>query len=163
MDSTTIDLCIKVFDWARFRKTKGAVKLHLVLDHDGYLPSYAHITEGKVSDVKVAHMMRFDPGTIVVDDRAYNDHSLWGKWCSQQVLFVTWMKTNTLYEVRERKEVLPNSLVIDGQIIRLIGKGAEEKCPFYLEGFMISRGFSQQSYLEAKFGNLRVLEHHMGH
>jgi len=46
LDSTTIDLCVKVFDWARFRRTKGAVKLHLVLDHDGYLPSYAHITEG---------------------------------------------------------------------------------------------------------------------
>jgi hypothetical protein len=132
IDSTTIDLCIKVFDWARFRRTKGAVKLHLVLDHDGYLPSYAHITEGKVSDVKVAHMMRFDPGTIVVDDRGYNDYSLWGKWCSQEVFFVTRMKTNTVYEVCERKEVLPNSLVLEDHIIRLTGKGAEDKCPFYL-------------------------------
>lgn len=132
IDSTTIDLCVKVFDWARFRRTKGAVKLHLVLDHDGYLPSYAHITEGKVSDVKVAHMLQFDPGTIVVDDRGYNDYGLWGKWCAQEVFFVTRMKTNTLYEVCEEKECLPNSPVIKDQIIRLTGEEAEEKCPFYL-------------------------------
>jgi len=52
---------------------RGAVKLHLVLDHDGYLPSFAVIIEGKVSDVRVAHTLQFDPGTIVVDDRGYND------------------------------------------------------------------------------------------
>jgi hypothetical protein len=132
IDSTTIDLCAKVFDWAKFRRTKGAVKLHLVLDHDGYLPGYAHITEGKVSDVKVAHMLRFDPGTIVVDDRGYNDFSLWGKWCSEGVFFVTRMKTNTLYEVCEKKECPDNPSVIRDEIIWLTGKGADEKCPYYL-------------------------------
>ena len=60
---------MSLYDWAKFRRTKGAVKLHLVLDHDGYLPSFAVITEGKVSDVKVAHTLKFEPGTIVVDDR----------------------------------------------------------------------------------------------
>ena len=50
LDSTTIDLCLSIYDWAHFRRTKGAIKLHLVLDHDGYLPSFAVITEGKVSD-----------------------------------------------------------------------------------------------------------------
>jgi hypothetical protein len=54
MDSTTIDLCLEIFDWAKFRQTKGAIKLHLLLDHDGYLPSFAVITEGNVSDIKVA-------------------------------------------------------------------------------------------------------------
>jgi len=132
IDSTTIDLCIKVFDWAKFRRTKGAVKLHLVLDHDGYLPSYAHITEGKVSDVKIAHMLRFDPGTIVVDDRGYNDFSLWGKWCSEDVFFVTRMKTKTLYEVCEKRESADNPSVIQDEIIWLTGKGADEKCPHYL-------------------------------
>ena len=66
LDSSTIDLCLSIFDWAHFRRTKGAIKLHLILDHDGYLPSFAVITEGKVSDVKVAHTLQFDPGTIVV-------------------------------------------------------------------------------------------------
>ena len=61
MDSSTIDLCLEMFDWAKFRRTKGAIKLHLLLDHDGYLPCFAIITEGKVSDVKVAHQFRFEP------------------------------------------------------------------------------------------------------
>jgi hypothetical protein len=54
LDSSTIDLCMSVFDWAKFRRTKGAVKLHLLLDHDGYLPSYAVITDSKKSDIRVA-------------------------------------------------------------------------------------------------------------
>jgi transposase len=53
LDSTIIDLCISLFDWAKFRRTKGAIKLHMLLDHDGYLPCFAVITEGKVADVKV--------------------------------------------------------------------------------------------------------------
>jgi hypothetical protein len=56
-----IDLCATMFDWAKFRLTKGAVKLHLLLDHDGYLPSYAVITEGKKHEVRVARQMRFAP------------------------------------------------------------------------------------------------------
>ena len=71
LDSTTIDLCLSMYDWAKFRRTKGAVKLHLVLDHDGYLPCFGLITEGKVADVKAAHQMPFAPGTIIVDDRGY--------------------------------------------------------------------------------------------
>ena len=62
LDSTVIDLCLSLFDWAKFRRTKGAVKLHLVLDHDGYLPCFGVITDGKVHDVKVAHQMHFAPG-----------------------------------------------------------------------------------------------------
>ena len=54
LDASTIDLCLSVFDWARFRRTKGAVKLHLLLDHDGYLPCFAVITDGKVHEVSVA-------------------------------------------------------------------------------------------------------------
>ncbi len=76
LDSTVIDLCLSVFDWARFRRTKGAVKLHLVLDHDGYLPCYGVITEGNVHDVKVAWRIPFPAGTVVVDDRGYNDYRL---------------------------------------------------------------------------------------
>ena len=63
LDSSTIDLSVSLFDWAKFRRTKGAVKLHLLLDHDGYLPSYAVVTDGKNSDIKVARTMKFAPGT----------------------------------------------------------------------------------------------------
>jgi hypothetical protein len=78
LDSTIIDLSVTLFDWAKFRRTKGAIKLHLLLDHDGYLPSFALITEGKVSE-KVSHQFHLAPGTIVVDDRAYNDYALDGE------------------------------------------------------------------------------------
>lgn len=61
LDSTVIDLCLSLYDWAKFRSTKGAVKLHLVLDHDGYLPCFGIITDGKVADVKAAHRMHFAP------------------------------------------------------------------------------------------------------
>jgi hypothetical protein len=73
LDATVIELCASLFDWARFRQTKGAVKLHLLLDHDGYLPVFAQITEGKVHEVKVARAMTFPPGSIVVIDRGYID------------------------------------------------------------------------------------------
>ena len=67
-DATVIELCASLFDWAKFRRTKGAVKLHLLLDHEGYLPQYTHITEGKVHEVNVFKKLRFSPGTIVVFD-----------------------------------------------------------------------------------------------
>ena len=63
LDSTVIDLCVSVFDWAKLRRTKGAIKLHLLLDHDGYLPCFGVITEGKVHDVKVAWSLAFEAGT----------------------------------------------------------------------------------------------------
>jgi hypothetical protein len=129
MDSTTIDLCLAMFDWAKFRQTKGAIKLHLLLDHDGYLPSFALITEGNVSDVKVARQFHFDPGTIVVDDRGYNDYALFGRWTAQGVYFVTRMKDNALYEVVGEKEVPQNRNVLKDEMIELRGPKAIEKCP----------------------------------
>jgi hypothetical protein len=77
LDSTTIDLSMTLFDWARFRQTKGAIKLHLLLDHDGYLSTFAVITPGKVADIKVVPEFSFAPGTIVVDDRGYTEYKLW--------------------------------------------------------------------------------------
>jgi hypothetical protein len=129
MDSTTIDLCVEMFDWAKFRRTKGAIKLHLLLDHDGYLPSFALITEGNVSDVKVARQFHFDPGAIVVDDRGYNDYALFGRWTAQGVYFVTRMKDNALYEVVGEKEVPQNRNVLKDEMIELRGPKAIEKCP----------------------------------
>jgi hypothetical protein len=129
MDSSTIDLCLAMFDWARFRRTKGAIKLHLLLDHDGYLPSFAIITPGNVSDVKVARQFHFDPGTIVVDDRGYNDYALFGRWTTESVYFVTRMKENALYEVLGEKEVPQGRNILKDQMIELRGLQAIEKCP----------------------------------
>lgn len=94
LDSTVIDLCLSLYDWAKYRRTKGAVKLHLVLDHDGYLPCFGLVTDGKVADVKAARHIAFAPGTIVVDDRGYNDYRLFAEWTDSGVCFVTRMKDN---------------------------------------------------------------------
>ena len=74
LDGSIIDLSVSMFDWAKFRRTKGAIKLHLLLDHHGYLPSFAVVTEGKTSEIKVARTLRFAPGTILAIDRGYNDY-----------------------------------------------------------------------------------------
>jgi len=132
LDSTVIDLCLSLYDWAKFRRTKGAVKLHLVLDHDGYLPCFGIITDGKVADVKAAHQMHFAPDTIVVDDRGYNDFRLFAKWTDASVYFVTRMKDNTLFEVVEEHEVPRNRNILKDQSIRLTGTGAQQKCPHLL-------------------------------
>ncbi|MBK9086801.1 MAG: IS4 family transposase [Sterolibacteriaceae bacterium] len=132
IDSTVIDLCLSMYDWAKFRRTKGAVKLHLVLDHDGYLPCFGIITDGKVADVKAAHQIHFAPETIVVDDRGYNDYRLFAKWTDASVYFVTRMKDNTLFEVVEEHEVPRNRSILKDQTIRLSGTGAQEKCPHLL-------------------------------
>lgn len=132
IDSTVIDLCLSMYDWAKFRTTKGAVKLHLVLDHDGYLPCFGIITDGKVADVKAAHQMHFTSGTIVVDDRGYNDYRLFAKWTEAGVYFVTRMKDNTLFEVVEEHEVPRHRNILKDQTIRLTGTGAQDKCPHLL-------------------------------
>jgi len=74
LDAAVIDLCATLYDWAKFRRTKGAIKLHLLLDHDGYLPRFAVITDGKTHELKVARKLRWEPGTIVVFDRGYIDY-----------------------------------------------------------------------------------------
>ena len=132
LDSTVIDLCLSMYDWAKFRRTKGAVKLHLVLDHDGYLPCFGIVTNGSVHDVKVAQRIDFAPGTIVVDDRGYNDYRLFAQWTEAQVFFVTRMKDNAQYQVVEKRSVPQNRNILKDQVIRLSGVGAHDKCPHLL-------------------------------
>jgi hypothetical protein len=103
LDATTIDLCAEMFDWARFRRTKGAVKIHLLLDHDGHLPRYAVITDGKTSEIEVARRLKLPPGSIVVFDRGYNDYLWFTELTLFDVGFVTRMKEASLYDVIESR------------------------------------------------------------
>jgi len=132
LDATVIDLCLRMYDWARFRRAKGAIKLHLLLDHDGYLPSFAVITEGKIHEINVAKKLHFAPGTIVVFDKGYVDYTFFGNLCEEEVFFVTRMKSNAVYEVIEEKPVPKNRQVLSDQIIRLTGVDAQDKCPYEL-------------------------------
>ncbi|WP_459943324.1 transposase, partial [Deferrisoma palaeochoriense] len=80
LDATTITLCLNLFPWAKYTRIKGGVKLHLLLDHDGYWPTYAHLADAHCSDVSVARALSLPPGSIVVMDRGYVDYALWGRW-----------------------------------------------------------------------------------
>jgi len=125
LDGTIIDLSVSMFDWAKFRQTKGAIKLHLLLDHDGYLPSFGVVTEGKTSEIKVARTLRFEPGTILAIDRGYIDYE-WFR--EEEVYFATRMKEKAVYEVKEELQVPQNSNVVSDQIIcfpRLAREGEE--------------------------------------
>jgi Domain of unknown function (DUF4372)/Transposase DDE domain len=117
LDASVIDLCATMFDWAKFRLTKGAVKLHLLLDHDGYLPSYAVITEGKKHEVRVARQLHFAPGTILVFDRGYTDYEWFANLLQQGVYFVTRLKENADYGVVEKLAVPQGRGVRRDQVI----------------------------------------------
>ena len=108
LDSTVIELCASMFDWAKFRANKGAAKLHLLLDHDGCLPCFASITEGRVADVKVAQQLALPKGSIVVMDRGYIDYHMFERWSTEGVGFVTRLKKNAeFYELKDLE--IPNN------------------------------------------------------
>jgi IS4 transposase len=108
-----------MFDWAHFRQTKGAVKLHLLLDHDGYLPVFGHVTDGKVGDVTVAKTLDFPRGSIVALDRGYTDYKLYARWTQEGVFFVTRLKARADVARVESRPVPKGSNVLRDEIIRL--------------------------------------------
>jgi hypothetical protein len=117
MDSTTVELCASMFDWARWRQTKGAVKVHLLLDHDGYLPVFGHVTDGKVGDVKVAQSLDFPKGSIVALDRGYIDYHLFTRWTREGVYFVSRLKKNADIQIVEKYDVPKGGKVLkDGKV-----------------------------------------------
>ena len=129
LDSTTISLCLELFPWAKFRRAKGGVKAHVLLDHDDYLPRYVLITEARRSDVKMADAFPLNPGSIVVMDRGYNDYALFGKWTDEGIYFVTRLKDNAAYEVLEQGPVPANRNIRSDQLIQFTGEKAQRDCP----------------------------------
>jgi hypothetical protein len=129
LDATVIDLCAAVFDWAQFRTTKGAVKLHLLLDHDGYLPCYAVITEGKVHEIQVARKLKLQRGTMLVFDRGYTDYGWFQCLTEEGVHFVTRLKDNATYLVVERRAARGAGVLTD-EIMVLEQQARSETAPF---------------------------------
>ena len=111
IDSTSIDLCAEIYDWAKYKRTKGAVKLHLVLDNEGYLPCFAVITPGKTHDVTVGRTLRFEAETIAVVDKGYVDYKWWKQITEDGAYFVTRLKHDLQYEVIGEREAPQNSNV----------------------------------------------------
>jgi len=119
LDSTTVELCASMFDWAHWRQTKGAVKLHLLLDHEGYLPVFGHVTDGKTGDVKVAQRLDFPRGSIVALDRGYTDYHLFTRWTREGVFFVCRLKANADVVTVQSRPVPRKGQVLRDEIIRL--------------------------------------------
>jgi len=145
MDSSTISLCLSLFPWAKFRRTKGAVKLHLLLDHDGYLPSFACITDGKKADVHIARIVSLGPGSIIVMDRGYNDYELFANWTRTGVYFVTRLKDNADYIVIEQHPVAAHKHIVSDETIFFAAEKAQKKCPFPLRRIVVTDPDSGQA------------------
>lgn len=137
LDSTTISLCLSLFPWAQFRRAKGGVKAHVLLDHDDYMPSYVLISKAKMHDAKVLSLLRLNAGSIVAMDRAYNDYKHFARWTEAGVFFVTRMKGNAVYEtIEERNAPLHRNIVSDETIV-LTGAQAQNKCPHPLRRIVV--------------------------
>jgi hypothetical protein len=137
LDSTTISLCLDLFPWAKFRRAKGGVKAHVLLDHDDYLPSYVLVTEAKKSDVRMAQSLDLNAGSIVAMDRGYNDYALFGKWTDSEVFFVTRLKDNAAYKVVESAMgPLPRNILAD-ELIRFTGAQAVKDCPHLMRRVVV--------------------------
>lgn len=122
MDSSLIDLSLKVFPWAHFALGKAAVKLHVGLDHRGLLPAFATITHGRTSDIAVARSLTLPKGSIVVCDKGYDDYSWFTALTKQGVFFVTRQKKDARYKVIERRAVRRSEGLICDQSIELTGQ-----------------------------------------
>jgi len=131
-DSSLIGLCIEMFNWAKYRRAKGAIKLHLLLDHAGYLPQFAHLTAGRIHEVNVLRTLDFEPDTIIAVDRGFLDFQLFRHWIETGVYFVTRLKSNAAYEVVKNREVPIQRNILKDQTIRLSGFYSKEKCPYEL-------------------------------
>lgn len=129
LDSTTISLCLSLFDWAKYKTSKGAVKMHTLLDYDGLLPAYVNITNGKTADNKGAYDVPLIKQSVIVADRFYNDFSLLNIWDSKEVFFVIRHKDNINFR-SVKENPLPDNrhqhILID-EIIELTGNQTKNK------------------------------------
>jgi IS5 family transposase len=118
LDATVVSLCLSLFPWARFRRTKGGIKLHTLLDHDGYLPAFV-ISPAREHEVQRARSLRLPKGSIVVEDMGYADYDRYTQLTAQKIFFVTRQKRNARYEVLERRKVNKKQGLLFDQTIRV--------------------------------------------
>jgi hypothetical protein len=128
LDATVVSLCLSLFPWASFRRTKAGVKLHTLLDHDGYLPAFVAITPAREHEVKKARALNLPKGSIVVEDLGYTDYAWYDQLTVQKIFFVTRQKSNARYRVLERRPVNAALGLVSDETILLTGAKAR-KCP----------------------------------
>lgn len=128
-DSTIIDLCLALFPWARFRRRKGAVKLHTLIDLRGNIPCFIHVSTGKMHDVKALDLLVVEPGAFYVTDRGYIDFARLYVFQEQLAFFVTRAKKNLQCRCRSRRAVDKATGVRCDHIIVLTGSKTAAEYP----------------------------------
>ena len=125
LDATTINLCLEAFPWATYRQKKGAIKLHVGLDIDGYLPEFIDVTEGKKHEMTWARMLQLPKGSLAVFDRGFTDYAWWQELTTSGIFFVTRLKDNALVDYFKKRPGRKAKGVVLDQEIRL--KGMKDK------------------------------------
>ena len=131
LDATTIDLCLKLFPWARFRKTKGAIRLHTLLQADGTLPVFMTITDGKTHEARVAPSVPLPKNSYLAIDRGYHDFRQYNYYINNNIRCVTRMKTNAKYKVVNTLNTTAPTILKD-EYIEFTGYATHQKCPHTL-------------------------------
>lgn len=129
LDASLIHLCLSLFPWADYRQTKGAVKLHVGLNHAGYLPEFVALTEGSVHEINIGKRMPIPKGSIVAMDRGYTDYAWFKQLNDKGIFFITRQKKNADYRVVKSSPVRSQTGVICDQIIEFTGRVASRDCP----------------------------------
>jgi len=132
IDATTIDLCLKIFPWADFRKTKAGIKLSVKLDHRGKIPCFALISNARKHESQELPNIPLNTGDVVVFDRGYNHYNYFATLCQRKIYFVTRIKSNATYTVVCKNKTDKKGRIISDEIIELIGFYAQKNCPFHL-------------------------------
>ena len=147
LDSSTVSLCLSLFDWAKYKTAKGAIKMHTLLDYDGNLPAYVNITNGKTADNKGTYEIPLLKRSVIVADRFYNDFSLLNVWDSSEVFFVVRHKNNIKYEVIRENDLPENRHhnILKDELISLTGTQSKEKYPKALRRVAIWDEKNQQT------------------
>lgn len=147
LDSTTISLCLSLFDWAKYKTAKGAVKMHALLDYDGNLPAYVNITDGKTADNKGAYDIPLLKGSVIVADRFYNDFPLLYIWDSKGVYFVIRHKENLQFNTIKENELPDNrhQHILKDEIIELTRPKSKDKYPKKLRRVVVWDDVNEQT------------------
>ena len=131
LDASTIDVCLSMFPWAKFRQAKGGIKLHVGLDHAGMLPTFVSITDAKTHDVTAGRALALPSGSMLAFDRGYTDYTWYNQLNDRGISFVTRLKRNASYRVVQRRKVPAGQHLTCDQTIELTSaKG--KNCPIAL-------------------------------
>ena len=123
LDATTVKLCLALFPWASFRQTKGGVKMHTLLDHDGHIPAFVTVTDANAPESPIALVLELPKGSIVVFDKGFINYSWFRTLGEKTIFFVTRLKRNAAYKLLERRPVNRKTGVTSDHIIEVASRG----------------------------------------